>query len=251
MSGAIPDLRLHTITTWRGFFLGAASDVRGFPDLKGRPVIVSGPIGSGRGGGGDMIFKAASRRQGVDPDRALQVEYLPIATGMQRMLAGEAAGIIVPSPGSTGLLVRSGMQPKAGPKSALVGIDIQAIFSGFGAFPPGQLPLGGFHVSDRAMTVPGKRRHLDRVIEAYGDAASKLMTDPERHAPMLAEAYARHMGQLGAGAPPAPLLSRSIRQGDLVYRAAPPTSPVRADMLAWLGQVVGRAIDPDFFAEPA
>lgn len=261
VSGAVADLRLHTITTWRGFFQVAAQDIRSLRDLKGRTTIVSGPVGPGRGGGGDLIFQAAARRQGLDPSRDMQVEYLPVAQGAMRVLAGQAAAITIPSPGSTGLVMRSRMgRPTglagqgAGEKSTTGGppvlsaIDLQEVFSGFHSFPDKQLPLGGFHATERALANRDKRRTLDRITRAYGEAAEKLMSQPDRYAPMVASAYPGLFGHIGAGNPSGPMLSRSLQAGDLVYRNTRPTRAGRKDLAAWLGEIVGKPVPADFLS---
>ena len=102
MSGAIPDLRLHSIATWRGFFEVVPEGIASFADLSGKTVIVSGPIGSGKDGGGDVDLRAAARRQGVVPERDLLVEYMPAQQGITRVASGRASGITMPSPGTPG-----------------------------------------------------------------------------------------------------------------------------------------------------
>nr|WP_295106031.1 hypothetical protein [uncultured Caulobacter sp.] len=261
-SGAVDDLRLHTITTWRGFFQVAAEDVRTLRDLKGRTTIVSGPVGPGRGGGGDLIFQAAARRQGLDPSRDMYVEYVPVAQGAMRVLAGQAAAITIPSPGSTGLVLRSGMRPPASPglgasadgkpigapSPRLIAIDLQAVFSGYRSFPAGQLPLGGFHATERMLADAQKRRTLDRITQAYGDAAEKLTAEPDRYAPIVATAYSRFFGHIGAGNPSGTLLARSLTAGDLVYRTARPTKADGKDLAAFLGEILGKPVPAEFLA---
>ena len=233
-----------------------------FADLRGKTVIVSGPIGSGKDGGGDIIFQAAARRQGIVPGRDLQVKYLPVKQGADLVAAGRAAGITIPSPGNTGMVMRSQMaqKPVAHAIMRLRGkgdmdvpltsaIDFQRIFSGFASFPDGQLPLGGLHVSERALASPAKRAKIDRIARGYADAVTAFMADPGRHADMIASAYDLHFGAIGGGAPPATLLSRSVEAGDLVYRRDITVGAVRADLTAWLGELLGRDIDPAFLAE--
>lgn len=262
MSGAIPGLRLHSVTTWRGFFEVAGEGVKSFADLRGKTVVVSGPLGSGRGGGGDVIFQAAARRQGVDPSRDLAVEYLPASQGVERVASGQAAGITLPSPGNTGLVMRAriAQNPVGGPMMRMLGragpsvplassIDFQRIFSGFKSFPAGQLPIGGLHVSERALDREDKRAKLDRIARAYRRAADRLAADPSRHAGAIVEAFEGHFTALGSAAPPAKLISRSIEAGDLVYRGDIPVDAVREDLSAWLGELVGRKVVPDFLAK--
>lgn len=262
ISGAIPDLRLHSIFTWRGFFEVVPEGITSFADLRGKIVIVSGPIGSGKDGGGDVIFQAAARRQGIDPGRDLQVKYLPVKQGADLVASGRAAGITIPSPGNTGLVMRSQLaqKPVAHALMRLRGkgdmnvpltsaIDFQRIFSGFASFPEGQLPLGGLHVSERALAVPAKRAKIERIARGYADAVAAFMADPGRHADVIASAYDLHFGSIGGGAPPAMLLSRSVEAGDLVYRRDITVGAVRADLSAWLGELLGRDIDPAFLAD--
>lgn len=262
MSGAIPDLRLHSIATWRGFFEVVPEGITSFADLRGKTVIVSGPIGSGKDGGGDVIFQAAARRQGIIPSRDLLVEYMPAQQGIARVASGQASGITMPSPGNTGMVLRSQMaqKPIAHALMRLRGkgnmnvplasaIDFQRIFSGFESFPDGQLPLGGLHVSERALASPAKRAKIDRIARGYADAVAAFMADPGRHADAIASAYDLHFGPIGGGAPPATLLSRSVEAGDLIYRRDIPVGAVRADLSAWLGELLGRDFDPAFLAE--
>jgi ABC-type nitrate/sulfonate/bicarbonate transport system substrate-binding protein len=107
MTGAVPDLTLYSLNFWRGFFQVAGEDVRTFADLRGQRLVVSGPIGNGQGGGGDIIFQAAARRAGLDPAIDFDVTYMPLAEGSAAVARGEAAAITVPSPGSTGMVMRA------------------------------------------------------------------------------------------------------------------------------------------------
>ena len=255
-SGAIPDLRLHSVTTWRGFFEVVGEGVRDFRDLRGKTVIVSGPMGSGRNGGGDIIFQAAARRQGVVPERDLLVEYMPARQGMARVMAGEASGITVPSPGSTGMILRSQMggglgSAKAGgtsraSSSRLGLIDFQRVFTGFPTFPAGQLPLGGLHASGRVMNSASGRARLERVAQAYLRAADLLMRDPGRHSLAMVADFQKYFAPLGAEAPPPILLARSVAAGDLVYRSDIPLAEIHSDLAAWLGELVGKAPESAF-----
>lgn len=260
MSGAIPDLRLHSISTWRGFFEVVPEGITNFSDLRGKTVIVSGPVGSGKDGGGDIIFQAAARRQGIDPARDLRVEYMPSAQGIARVAAGLAAGITLPSPGNTGVVMRSHiaadpiagaiMRARPGEQGKSVrltsGIDFQRIFAGYASFPDGQLPLGGLLVSERALAQEDKRNKLDQLARAYEQAVELLMADPGRHAAAIAVSFARHFESVGAGAPPARLLTRSLEAGDLIYRTDVPLGAVRSDLAAWLRELLGREVDAAF-----
>ncbi|TPW05057.1 MAG: hypothetical protein FD124_2331 [Alphaproteobacteria bacterium] len=262
MTGAVPDLALHSLHFWRGFIQVAGESVRSFADLRGQRVIVSGPVGNGRGGGGDIIFQAAVRRAGLDPATDLSVEYMPVSEGGAQVAAGTAAAITIPSPGSTGLVARAEMARRplmaamarmrgveVGPSVPLAAhIDMQRIFTGFDTFPDGQLPLGGFAVTQRAYANAEIRAKFERVVNAYKDAAALLMREPDAHADQVSSLFAHYYAALGAGGPPGMLLSRSIENGDLVYRGDIEVAAVRGDLGAWLAELNGQAPDHAFFA---
>lgn len=262
VTGAVPDLTLYSLNFWRGFFQVAGEDVRTFADLRGQRVVVSGPIGNGRGGGGDIIFQAAVRRAGLDPAADFDVAYMPFGEGSAAVARGEAAAITAPSPGSTGMVMRAELARRpmmaamarlrgveAGPSVPLAAhIDIQRVFTGFATFPEGQLPLGGMAVTERALADADVRAKLERVRSAYAEASVLLTQNGGAHAEDVAALFQHYYAPLGAGGPPAMLLARSIEVGDLVYRGDMAPGDVRQDLIAWLAELNGQAPDPGFIA---
>jgi len=248
---AAPDLalRLVSVNTWRGFYEVVPRDIRSFAQLRGRKVIVSGPLGAGRNGGGDIIFQAAARRSKLEPGRDVQVEYMPAKEGIAQVATGRASGITIPSPGSTGMVLRSGMDGGRVRSAALSAIDLQDIFTGFRSFRQGQLPLGGVHTSEHVLQTPSRRAALMRVLAAYERACDALMREPELHAPSVVKHYGIHFAAIGATAPPALLLARAIRAGDLVYRTDVASGAIQSDLAAFLGELTGAAVEPAFLAE--
>lgn len=260
--GSIPDLQLARVTLWRGFYHVAGRDVSKFADLRGKTVLVSGPLGAGRGGGGDIIFRAAVRRQCLDPDTDLVVDYAPISEGAARVASGEAAGITVPGPASTGLVLRAevannplkatmararGM--KVGPSVPLkAAIDFQKVFSGYQTFPEHQLPLGGFCFTARAQENSARRAAIEKVMAAYDAAARLIMEHPKTVAETVSAEFTRYYGPLGAGGPPPMVLTRAISDGDLVYRTDMAVADVKTDLAAWLGELNGTAPGSEFFS---
>ncbi len=263
MTGAVPDLRMHNVYFWRGFFQVAGEEVSSFADLRGKTVIVSGPVGPGRGGGGDVIFQAAVRRQGLDPSADLNVEYAPVAEGGARVASGAAAAITLPSPGSTGLVMRSqiAQRPVAAAMARMRGMDVgrsvplvaridfQETFSGFQTFPSGQLPLGGLCVTERALAAPDQRAKIDAVASAYAEAVTLFMRDLGSVADTVSDLFRHYYEPLGAGGPPGELLRRSVSSGDLVYRADIPLQTVQGDLANWLQELNGQATDTAFFEQ--
>lgn len=258
---AVPDLMLYSLNFWRGFYQVAGEDVRSFADLRGKRVVVSGPVGNGQGGGGDIIFQAAARRVGLDPASDLDVAYMPLAAGSAAVASGEAAAITIPSPGSTGLVTRSlfARRPAMAAMARLRGVDVgasvplaahidmQRIFSGFASFPDGQLPLGGMAVTERAFADSDTRQKLEAIKRAYDEASALLSQNPGAHAQTVSSLFQHHYASLGAGGPPAMLFERAITQGDLVYRADVQIAQVRADLGAWITELISETPEASFF----
>lgn len=245
-SGELQSLQLVLPTTWRGFWEVAGPGVASFRDLKGKSVVVSGPVGPGKGGGGDAIFRAAARRQGIDPDHELNVVYAPIQQGYELVKSGNAAAIAVPAPASTGMALAT----KMGMGQLRPVIDFQSLFGGFSSFPVGQLPLGGLHATAATLNVPGKRAQLINAIAAYAIGVSKLAQSPLLAAMSVSKGFGKLYNEAGAPPPPAPVLAQAISNGDLVYRTDIGTPAIRADLAAWLMELNGTSPPPSFLAAP-
>lgn len=244
-SGAVDDLELLLPVTWRGFWEVASGDIESFEDLKGQTVIVSGPAGSGQGGGGDVIFRAAAKRQGVDPDTDLNVIYAPVSEAQAILKSGEAAAIAVPAPASTGFAMQARMTGSGLTKA----IDYQAIFSGYSTFPGGQLPLGGIHATEAALSDPEMKRNIAKLVDAYADAVRKLNRNPLRHARIASSAFKKYYAGTGAPTPPASAIAASISNGDLIYRTDIPLSEIERDLDLWLTELLGVSPDDEFYAD--
>lgn len=246
MSGAVPDLQLVLPTTWRGFWEVTAPDVKSFADLKGKTVVVSGPAGAGKDGGGDIIFRAAAKRQGIDSDRDLKVIYAPVSEGQTLLASGKASAIAVPSPASSGFAMKARFDPTT---SLVPTIDYQAIFSGFTSFPKGQLPLGGIHASKASLDDPAKRASIDLMIAAYGQAVQLLKEDPQRFSRIAVDQFESYYKSTGAPTPPRMALSAAIETGDLVYRTDLPTKAIEPDLDKWLTELLGQDPGAGFYAK--
>lgn len=261
-SGAVADLRLQSLHFWRGFFLVGRTEITGAQQLREQTVVVSGPLGAGRGGGGDIIFRAAMRRHGLNPDSDMHVEYAPMADGVARVATGAAAAITLPSPGSTGLVLRSqiAQRPLASAIARLRGADVgqsvplhavldyQESFPGFATFPAQQLPLGGLCVTERALADPNQRAAIGLIERAYSEASSSIMSDPRSVAESIMDLFEHFYAPLGSARPASEVFQRAIVNGDLVYRSDIALPSIRADLLAWLSELDGAATDAAFLA---
>ncbi len=237
MSGDIPDLKLVLPVTWRGFWEMAPADVKSFQDLQGKTVLISGPVGAGKGGGDDIIFRAAVRRQGLDPDRDMNVVYKPIKEAQQMMSNGEADALAVPSPASTGFAMESRMN---GGKLVRA-IDFQKVFSGYASFPQDQLPLGGIFVTERVLNDPARSTSLQALIRAYAEAADELEHHPLYYANVATKAFNKYYGGMDIPQPPSQMLMASLMSGDLIFRTDISVGAVQSDLNDWLGELLGQA----------
>src|SRR3546814_12978632 len=127
---------------------------------------------------------------------------MPAKAGIAQVAAGQAAGITIPSPGSTGMVMRSAMGAAGGRNFALSAIDMQTLFTGFRSFARGPLPIGGLHTSEQVLHTPSRRTALLPVRGAYDRACDALIPEPERHAPMPLEHHGPPFALIGA--PPQP-----------------------------------------------
>lgn len=259
-SGAVADLSLYSLHFWRGFFLVGNTEIGSAQQLRGQTVVVSGPLGAGRGGGGDIIFRAAMRRQHLNPDDDMQVEYAPMAEGAARVASGDAAGITLPGPGSTGLVLRSqiAQRPLASALARLRGVDVgssvplhaaldyQTMFPGFSTFPTQQLPLGGLCVTERALADPNQRAAIELIDSAYGEAAAMIMRDPGSVAEPIMDLFEHFYSPLGSSRPSNEVFRRAVIDRDLVYRSDVAPRSVQADLLAWLSELNGTPVDLAF-----
>lgn len=242
VSGTVPDLRLVAPCYWRGFFQvceGAASNLK---DLIGRDLIISGPAAPGRGGGGDILFRAAARAEGLDADRDFKLHYMPMLAGVDTILKKQASAITLPSPGSSGLLTRLRMNGQAS------AIDLQAVFAADKHFGKGLLPLGGLHMTERAMANSLLVPELRRLEEAYLAAGDELMRNPAKHAQAITTSFRQAYQSLGGPQPMASVLERAIGSGDLVFGRGPGLGSVQAEAVAWLEKVLDKAVPATFAA---
>lgn len=243
ISGAVPDLCLVAPAYWRGFFQVCRGRIANLHELAGKPLIISGPAAPGRDGGGDLLFRAAARAEGLDPDRDFNLRYLPMLAGVDAVLKNDAAAITLPSPGSSGLMTRLGMSGTAST------IDLQAVFEADASFGRGLLPLGGLHLTERAMVNTQLTPLLRRLKEAYLAAGDALMRDPAKYAPVVAEAFRAAFSSLGAPQPMAGILVRAIEGGDLVFGRGPGLGAVRGATVRWLETTLDGAVPQSFVAE--
>lgn len=244
VSGRVPDLQLHSVAYWSGFFEVAVPGIETFQDLKGKRLVISGPVGNGKGGGPDIIFQAAMKREGLVPGQDFHLEYLPLPEGIGRVTDGEADAILLAEPAATGLSLQSFMTGSQLRKS----LNIQQVFTGFDSWESGQVPLGGLSARAGSLTDPGKLATFERLRNRYMESASRLMAGHPADAQAVTERFNVLFGDLLAQPVPASILVVAVARGGLVYRSDLSLGAVRSDLDRWIVELLGASPGEGFYA---
>lgn len=264
-SGNMPDLRLVYVGLWKGFseVTYKADGIRGFGQLRGKGVIVSWPVGGGKEGGPDMIFRAALKRAGMSV-ADLNICYLPVMEASKLLkdhallntnphcdaaFAFPASGISLIEPAATGMIMQ-GMMSLASASGMERGIEFQPLFTGYRAWPNDQLPHGGLSVMGRVLDDPVQAKNLAVVLAAYKKSVDKM-----NHARgfglisvsgSISDGMAHYFGQYKIEAPRMVIMA-ALRNGQLMFRSDAPVS-VQKDLNLFLTEVVGTSPPEKFYA---
>jgi hypothetical protein len=263
-SGALPPLQLMDVTLWRGFsaVVMKSAPVRTLADLKGRGFIVSGPTTGGRGGGPDLLFRAALARSGLGVDDLLLC-YLPVRQGaewlMQQRPLGDhancepekdvpAVGMLLVEPAVSGLTLMARLPWNPGADARF---DLESVFTGFASWPAGQFPLGGLAVRSSVVAAPGRVAALAALRGAYAEAIDEI--DAARDHPLdrlllartIAAGFARHYAATGLDLPVI-ALDVALSDGRLRYRHDLAVAAIRGDLARAMAEVIGRDLPSGF-----
>ena len=257
--GKLPDLRLRGVTFWRGFFamLPESSSATSLAQLAGNGLIVSGPLTGGRGGAPDLLFQAALHRSGRSA-ADYPVCYLPAMEGIElisrqapmngnpgcdKAYGGPAAAMFLVEPAATGLVMKSGL-PFAKGIPMKKAISIEALFTGYSAWPAGQLPQGGWALDAATLADPQRRAQVDAVERALKEAAQELaevsgkgLIRRMQVAWTISTGLDQAYGKWGVHLPTL-VLARVLGDGDLVYRADLPIASINSDLRRFLVEVL-------------
>jgi hypothetical protein len=288
-NGRVPDLTLVDVDFWRGFFelAPASAGVTRLANLVGRNLLLSGPVGGGRDGGPDTLFKAMMKREGFDPtvytestvnidvggstyavvrrvypSGDFKVYYLPVMVAAQVLAAATplddgdgvpgndqpASGSFMVDPAATGIIMQATMQGQRLAKS----IDVQQEFTGYAAWPSDQLPLGGLSIKASVLNDPSRAGEVGRLRAAYNRAAADLMAARGHPVAMakLTSAIANGVStyyQQYGLSLPAPVIAMAIRNGDLVYRTDVSVNQALPDLRNFETELLGSAPPDSFF----
>jgi hypothetical protein len=259
----VPDLSLEGVYFWRGFFEMTLPGIKSFKDLKGKGLIVSGPVSNGSGGAPDMFFTAALKREGVSADD-FSICHLPVMQGVRLIEDGmpmnsesackgemPAAGIMLVEPASSGLKLESSMP--FGGKSVERSIDMQELFSGYTEWQPDELPHGGFAI--RRASLKKKRQQYIAVIKAYREAVERIsradgMFERIRVGRIISEGMEKYYGQYKVDLP-AMVVADAIANGEMRFSDDRTLANIRADLEKFLEEVLNAdSLPQGFFLGP-
>lgn len=265
--GHVPDLALAGVYFWRGFFEITLTGAHSFKDLKGKGLIVSGPVTGGMGGAPDLLFKAALARDGTSPSD-FSICYLPVMQGVQLLESGKpmdsnlacqggmpAAGILLVEPASSGLVLKSSM-PLGSGKSVQRSIDLQKLFGSYTSWQPDELPHGGFAIRRSALNEPVKRAQYFAFMKAYQEAIDKInhadgMFSRIRLGRTISSEMDKYFGQYQTNLP-AIVVADAIGNGEMRFRDDRTLSSVQTELTSFLAEVLSaKTLPAGFFLGPA
>lgn len=210
----VPDLQLLSVVYWSGFYEVTEKNIKNFEDLKGKKIIVSGPVGTGKNGGPDVIFKAALKKSGFNIDNDFQVEYLPVNEGMEKVKNGEASAILLAEPAGTGFKMMMSMKSGTSVEKT---VNLQSILSESSAWDKNVLPLGGFSAKQSSLNDPKKGKIIHKINQLYQEAANEMMESNIMKLSKISKLFKEYYKDIiGNGVPPM-VLKKAINQKTLVY----------------------------------
>jgi hypothetical protein len=266
-SSKIPDLQLMQSYFWRGFSLVSPSTagVTSFDNLVGKGIVISGPASGGKGGGPDFIFQAAVKRSGHTM-ADFKVCYLPVMQGapmlaQQQLMNSNTAcdtnfafaptAISLVEPAATGLQMQTLMNTSGGVKLNKA-IDVQALFTGYTAWPTGQLPHGGLSARKAVLDDASRAAVLKTVASAYASAIQEINTATTNPASLadisnvISAGITTYYGQYGLSLPAA-AIGAALVQKELIFRTDLANTTIKSDLQSFLNEVVGSAVPDSFY----
>lgn len=246
LTNKVPDLQLLSVVYWSGFYEITEKNIKSFEDLKGKKIIVSGPVGSGKNGGPDVIFKAALKKSGFDIDTDFQIEYLPVNEGMEKVKNGKASAILLAEPAGTGFKMM--MKMKAG-KSVEKTVNLQSILSESSAWDKNLLPLGGFSAKQSSLSDAKKGKVIRKINQLYQKAANEMMSANVFQLSKISKFFKEYYKKMvGNGLPPM-VLKKAITQKSLVYNGGFKINKNMNELNKFFELLLGEKLPESFFSK--
>lgn len=242
-TGKVPDLQLFSVTYWSGFYEIADKSINNFNDLKGKHLIISGPVGNGKNGGPDIIFQAAMKRLGINPTTDFQLEYLPLADGTAKISNNQADAILLAEPAGTGLVLFNLMNQNKFKKA----INLQAVFTGFTGWPLGQMPVGGLSFKSSILSNAAKKATFDLVKKAYDLKAAQIMNASLTDAKTIADKFNLLYASMLPQPIPAAIIVSAIKQGTLIFNNDKSVQTIKTELDMWVKELLGSSPGDTFY----
>lgn len=260
-SGTIVPMRLKSAAYYHGFMLVTrqSDGVTAIDALKGKNLLVSGPIGSGKDGGPDIFLQAYLAQSGLTT-ADFSVYYMPLNDGVAAFSAqtplddgdGDpsndtpADAYLLVEPAATGMV----MMMASGATPVEKGVDLQEGFPAYGSWSFGELPLGGFSVVRSVDDNPDNAALIASVVTAYNEGAQALMqgsfAQRQAYAGYISAQIDALYGQYGISVP-AEVIIASLLNGALVYHGDDDIGGIKSDLKVFLESVIGSSVDDAFF----
>jgi hypothetical protein len=257
-AGAWPPMRLTDVVLWKGFSVVVPRDanVQNLADLRGLGVLQSGPTSGGKGGGPDLLFRAALKRVGLLPDDVRSC-YMPVMVAVDWFMAGKplgdhancepdkdlpATGLLLVEPATSGVVMLGRMPFKPAVEARL---PLEPVFTGFTTWPAGELPLGGLAMRANVMVDRDRQAAFDRVRQAYLAAADDLGRSDHSAATRLEQArtiakmFNRYFEAQGLTLGPL-ALSTALAHGSLLFKQGTPVALMQVELTRWLAELTGK-----------
>ncbi|HQT26473.1 MAG TPA: hypothetical protein PLK99_07740, partial [Burkholderiales bacterium] len=154
-------------------------------------------------------------------------------------------------PAASGLVLESGMPTHSGVRLGKA-ISFQELFTGYDAWPAGQLPHGGVSILGNVLQDPARMQEIGIVLQAYRSAADAIMAARGRPLAMMriakaiSDGISTYYGQYGLSIPAIAIVS-ALRSGDFIYRTDLPLDRIQPDLSAFLNEVVGTSVPASFY----
>ena len=260
-TGSVPPLRLLSVTYFSGFMLLTPQQdgITQIGDLLGKNILISGPIGSGKGGGPDIFFQAFLAQSGLGIED-FQIHYLPLNEGVNAVVNqtplddgdGDASNdvpadaYLLVEPAATGMVMNTRLTDTAMEK----GLNCQRAFTKAASWEETALPLGGLSILQSISDDPANAALIATVTEAYNRGAETLMnaTAAQRvtYANAIADGITTYFGDYDVAVPAAVIIA-ALNSGDLVYRYDIDMAAIHEDLDTFITAVAGTPIDAAFY----
>lgn len=252
----LPGAQISDVWLWRGFSVASTRDsgIASVDGLRGKGLLVAGPLSGGRDGGPDLMLQAGLRHQGVEMTE-IRTCYMPVRDAVdwytrQKNLGDHAncepdkdlppSALLLTEPATTALAMMGSLPGRAATGARL---PLETMFPTYGSWARDELPLGGMAVlgragdPQRAGRLAQLRLGVEHAIQEISVAKGDLIASMQ-----VARAIAKQFDQVFGPMKlemPTLALAKALYQGGLVYRSDRSIGLMQDDLGRWLADVLG------------